>query len=44
MIDSIYHRTFKLRKNGIFDVKTSIFCYLLPQRNNSRHYVTLLNL
>ena len=29
MLDSIYHRTLKLLKNHIFDVKTSIFCHLL---------------
>ena len=26
MLDSIYHRTLKLHKNCIFDVKTSRFC------------------
>ena len=28
MLDSIYHMTFKLLKNRIFGVKTSIFCHL----------------
>ena len=29
MLDSIYHKTLKLIKNHIFDVKTSRFCHLL---------------
>ena len=42
MLDSIYHMTFKLHKNCIFDVKREV----LPSKNNAngRHYLTLLNL
>ena len=29
MLDSIYHRTLKLLKTCIFDVKTYIFCHIL---------------
>ena len=39
MLDSIYHKTVKLLKNHIFDVKTSRFCHLL--RNVIMEVITL---
>ena len=38
MLDSIYHLTFKLLINCIFDVKPSKFSLIL--RNNGGHYIS----
>ena len=44
MLDSIYHKTFKLIKNFILGEKTSRFCNLLVNVIMEVINVTLLNL
>ena len=43
MLDSIYHMTLKLLKNGIFGMKRSKFGHF-DSKLNGRNYVTILNL